>query len=55
MPSQAKTGKMDFKLGNFERGLPRLWERIGAQGDLSAALAEWDSSHNASDPLGSTL
>ncbi|MFN3524975.1 MAG: hypothetical protein ACK4YU_02700 [Paracoccus sp. (in: a-proteobacteria)] len=34
-----ETGKADFAY---------FWDQIGAEGDMEAALAEWDSRHNAS-------
>ena len=47
---EAKTRKMDFKLETAKEDFRVFWERIGAQGDLSAALAEWDNSNNYSVP-----
>ena len=47
---KTKTRQMNFKLETAKEDFRVFWERIGAQGDLSAALAEWDSSHNASVP-----
>lgn len=32
------------------RGFARVWDRIGAEGDLQAALAEWSVRHNATLP-----
>ena len=43
-----KTRKMDFRLEDAKEDFRKFWERIGAEGDLEAALAEWDVSHNAS-------
>ncbi len=43
-----KTRRMDFSLENAKADFPRFWELIEAQGDLDAALAEWDVSYNAS-------
>jgi hypothetical protein len=43
-----KTHKMDFRLEHAKADFPRFWERIGAQGDLEQALAEWDVRYNAS-------
>lgn len=30
-----------------DRDFPRFWDRIGAAGDLSRAMAEWQMAHNA--------
>ena len=49
---KAKTRQMNFKLETAKEDFRVFWERIGAQGDLSAALAEWDKSHNPSVPAG---
>jgi hypothetical protein len=43
-----KSQKMDFKLENSKDDFKAFWQRIGAEGDLDAALAEWDTRHNAS-------
>lgn len=42
-----KTRQLTLSLETIESGFPLFWERIGAQGDLSAALAEWRVQHNA--------
>lgn len=42
-----KTRTMDFRLENARRDFPRFWHKIGAEGDLDAALAEFDVLHNA--------
>ena len=42
-----KTRKMLFSLENAKCDFPHFWELIGAEGDYSAALAEWDVPHNA--------
>lgn len=42
-----KTRKMDFRLENAKEDFRAFWERIGAEGDLEAALAEFDTRHNA--------
>lgn len=39
---------MAFRLERAREDFPVFWERIGARGDLAAALAEWDTRHNAS-------
>lgn len=44
-----KRRKMDFSLKTAKADFTRFWGRIEAQGDLDAALAEWDVRHNASD------
>jgi len=43
-----KTQKMNFSLENAKQDFEVFWQRIGAEGDLSAALAEWDTAYNAS-------
>ncbi|GAB4294928.1 MAG: hypothetical protein Kow0096_11400 [Thiohalomonadaceae bacterium] len=43
-----KRHKMNFCLENAKDDFRRFWHWIGAQGDLAAALAEWDLRHNAS-------
>lgn len=40
MPVRLESAKEDFGL---------FWDRIGAQGDMDAALAEWDVRHHASE------
>lgn len=42
---------MNIRLETAKKDFPVLWERIGAQGDLGAALAEWDKSHNSTVPV----
>lgn len=42
-----KTHRMDFALEHAKRDFQVFWERIGAHGDLAAALAEWDVTYNA--------
>lgn len=46
-----KTRKMDFSMENGRDDFRRFWELIGAQGNLEAALAEWDVPHNPSREL----
>ncbi len=43
-----KTHWMDFRLENAKADFGRIWRRLGAEGDLQAAVAEWDMSYNAS-------
>jgi len=43
-----KTQKMDFHLEHAQEDFPRFWTRIGAEGDLDAALATWMRRYNAS-------
>ena len=38
---------MDFRLEEGRERFPEFWRRIGAEGDLPAALAEFDVRHNA--------
>lgn len=47
---KTKTNWMDFWLETAEEDFREFWDRIGATGDLSAALAEWERKYNASDP-----
>ena len=48
---------MSFSLENACQDFEQFWFKIGAEGDLSAALAEWKIPHNkASSPkFGSRL
>jgi hypothetical protein len=39
---------MDFSLEEASKAFPVFWERIGAEGDLAAALAEFQFRYNAS-------
>lgn len=43
-----KTRRMDFRLEDAKADFERFWVAIGAQGNLAAALAEFDVAHNAS-------
>ena len=43
-----KTQTLEFSLENAEEDFARFWHCINAQGDLEAALAEWNTSYNAS-------
>ena len=38
---------MDFRLEQGRERFPEFWRRIGAEGNLEAALAEFDVRHNA--------
>ena len=40
--------KMSFQLENARQDFERFWEYIGAQGDLDAALAEFNTRYNTS-------
>ena len=44
-----KTRKMVFRLENAKQDFQRFWEFIGAEGDIDAALAEFDTCYNAFD------
>lgn len=44
-----KTRSMEFWLQSAEKNFREFWSRIGAEGDLSAALEEWNQKYNASD------
>ena len=43
---QNKSNKMNFSLQNAHEDFQIFWKSIGAEGDLSASLAEWDTSYN---------
>lgn len=45
LAGQANT--MDFRLEEASHDFPRFLQRIGAEGDLAASLAEWQVNHNA--------
>jgi len=42
-----KTNRMDLPLEEARERFPEFWRRIGAEGDMAAALAEFDVRHNA--------
>jgi hypothetical protein len=42
-----KTNKMEFRLEEGRERFPEFWQRIGAEGDFAAALAEFEVRHNA--------
>jgi hypothetical protein len=42
-----KENRMDFPLEEARERFPEFWRRIAAEGDLAAALAEFDVRHNA--------
>ncbi len=42
-----KTRKMDFKLENAKENFQKFWDLIGAEGELEAALAEFNIIYNA--------
>ena len=42
-----KQNKMDFPLEEARERFPEFWRRIAAEGDLAAALGEFDVRHNA--------
>ena len=42
-----KPAQMEFSLENARGDFPRFWQRIDAQGDLDAALREWNVAWNA--------
>jgi len=45
-----KTHKMNMQLENIREQWPQFWGWIGAEGDFSSALREWDVRHNESAP-----
>jgi hypothetical protein len=44
-----KSKKITIDLENVKDGFETFWNEIGADGDLSGALASWDIRHNAND------
>ena len=42
-----KTRKMEFNLENAKEDFKIFWELVGAEGDLDAALAEFDIAYNS--------
>ena len=46
-----KPRKMVFSLENAHQDFSKFWDLIQAEGDLDAALAEFDKKYNASEPL----
>ena len=45
-----KSNTMTMQVETMQTDFPRFWDRIGATGDLPAALAEWTLHHNATKP-----
>lgn len=45
---QNKTRKMNFALERASSDFAEFWQRIGAQGDMDNAMAQWQTKHNAS-------
>ena len=43
-----KTNKMDFKLESAKKDFEKFWDTIAAEGNLPAALSEWDINYNSS-------
>lgn len=43
-----KTRTMDVRISNAGEDFPRFWKAIGAQGNLKAAVEEFDVRHNSS-------
>ncbi len=44
-----KPHRIEFRLEHAAEDFARFWDWIGAEGDLDAALAEWQRRYNASD------
>ncbi|MEN8180710.1 MAG: hypothetical protein ABFS39_19105 [Pseudomonadota bacterium] len=42
-----KANRMDFRLETAETDFTRFWQKIGAEGNLEKALAEWQTRYNA--------
>jgi hypothetical protein len=47
---RGRDNRMDLRLEDAKQAFPDFWARIGAEGDLEAALAEFDVRHNAGAP-----
>ncbi|MCK5263017.1 MAG: hypothetical protein KAJ92_04990 [Gammaproteobacteria bacterium] len=45
---KGKTHTLSFSLENSEQDFRKFWTSINAEGDLEAALSEWNTSYNAS-------
>ncbi|MBN7118790.1 hypothetical protein [Ectopseudomonas oleovorans] len=45
---KSKTHTMKFALERASSDFVEFWERVGAQGDINSALAQWQVRHNAS-------
>ena len=43
-----KTHRMDFQLEKAAKDFPTFWNKIGAEGNLDAALREFETAYNAS-------
>lgn len=43
-----KPHTLEFCLENAEQDFKRFWQSINADGDIEAAMAEWNTRHNAS-------
>lgn len=39
---------MNFALERASSDFAEFWQRIGAQGDMDNAMAQWQTKHNAS-------
>jgi len=42
-----KTRKMEFNIENAKEDFKKFWELVGAEGDIDAALAEFDITYNS--------
>lgn len=47
-----RPNSMTFQIERAKQDFPDFWRRIGAQGDLAAALAEFEVAHNATSDSG---
>jgi hypothetical protein len=47
---RGKPHQMSFSLECAKHDFRQFWDWIGAEGDWAAALAEWDTAHNAGSP-----
>ena len=46
-----KNKKMEFKLENAKQDFQLFWDLIGAEGNIDAALSEFDIAYNVSTSL----
>ena len=46
---ERKPAQMRFRLETAKTDFEQFWESIGAEGELDAAIAEWDTAYNASE------
>ncbi|WP_216643637.1 hypothetical protein [Spiribacter salilacus] len=49
---EARERKMEFWIERAQDDFPSFWSEIGAEGDLAAAVAEFDNPSNTSEEMG---